>query len=113
MTNIFFSKLIDEVERVEGLEEMKTQIKKFHPLMKNLTHWTGTEINSIKNIFHLYHTLIAEHSMGLELPDWAHSIIHHGDIMWEAAVFYYHMRSYNSKLRRLNGGKFILLNMIL
>ncbi|KAK0182663.1 hypothetical protein PV327_000776 [Microctonus hyperodae] len=77
--------------------------KKFHPLMKNLTRWTGTEINSIEKIFHLYHTLIAEHSMGLVLLDWAYSIIPHGHIMWEAAVFHYHMRSYNSKLRRLNG----------
>ncbi|KAK0094920.1 hypothetical protein PV326_009639 [Microctonus aethiopoides] len=109
--NISLRKFIDEVERVEGLEEMKTQIKKFHPLMKNLTLWTGTEIDSIEKIFHLYHSLIAEHSMGLELPNWAHSIIHHGDIMWEAAVFHYHMRSYNSKLRRLNGGM-LLRNFI-
>ncbi|KAK0182660.1 hypothetical protein PV327_000774 [Microctonus hyperodae] len=101
---------VEEVMRVQNSEEIINQVEKYRPLMMNLTYWTGKSINSSTEMLLLYHTLMSEFSMGLELPKWTENIFPSGPLL-DATILRLKILNYNMKLRRLFSG-FLLKNII-
>ncbi|XP_058801827.1 venom acid phosphatase Acph-1-like [Phymastichus coffea] len=97
---------VNELKRVKNSTEYKKDLSRFNELMKNLTVFTGREIDDIKIVYHLYHTLTAESSLGLALPEWTKLYFPNG-LIRNATLFEYKTESYTPKLIRLNGGTFI------
>ncbi|KAK0162782.1 hypothetical protein PV327_006528 [Microctonus hyperodae] len=94
---------LEELERVRNSKDVQTQLDKFRPLMKNLTYWTGKKIESSRDMYNLYNTLMAEYSMGFVLDEWTSNIFPHGQLR-DGIILDYNIASYNTKLRRLFGG---------
>ncbi|KAK0159310.1 hypothetical protein PV328_010200 [Microctonus aethiopoides] len=94
---------LEELERIQNSDDVQAQLDKFRPLMRNLTHWTGKKIESSRDMYYLYHTLMAEYSMGLVLDEWTSNIFPHGQLH-DGIILDYNIANYNTKLRRLFGG---------
>lgn len=103
---------MEELERVQNSVDVQAQLDKFRPLMRNLTHWTGKKIESSRDMYYLYHSLMAEYSMGLVLDEWTSNIFPHGQLH-DGIILDYNIASYNTKLRRLFGGKNYLVRLII
>ncbi|KAK0164547.1 hypothetical protein PV328_003163 [Microctonus aethiopoides] len=101
---------LEELIRVQNSEEVINQVENYRPLMMNLTDWTGKPINSSIEMLLLYHTLMSESSMGLELPKWTENIFPSGPLL-DATILRLKILNYNIKLRRLFSG-FLLKNII-
>ncbi|KAK0182664.1 hypothetical protein PV327_000777 [Microctonus hyperodae] len=99
-----------ELKKVKRSEAIKREYEVFYDLMQNLSNWTGSKIKTSRDMFNLYHTLMAESSMNLLLPTWTNSIFPKGPL-FNATIFDYRLRSYNVKLRKLYGGM-LLRNII-
>ncbi|CAK9821619.1 Venom acid phosphatase Acph-1 [Anthophora retusa] len=108
--NVFLPEdcLLYEVEynRVLQSPQGKRQLSKYDELMKQLTEWTGKNISTPLNLYYLYHTLMAEYSLGLTLPDWAYKVFPKGEL-WNATVFSYDIANSTPLLKRLSGGPFL------
>lgn len=94
---------MEEFARVKELPEVKARLNKLSGFMKNLTQWTGKPITASVNMFDLYHTLMAEYARNLTLPEWTNGIFPYG-LLWNGTILEYDTVSYNTKLKRLNGG---------
>ncbi|XP_043271981.1 venom acid phosphatase Acph-1-like [Venturia canescens] len=94
---------LEELNRVVKLPEVMERVKKFRPLMKNLTILTGKKIENTNQMYYLYHDLMAEKSMGLKLPKWTEPLFPFGPL-WNATILEYDITNYNDLLKRLNGG---------
>ena len=57
-------------------------------------------------MYFLYHTLMAEKSMNLSLPNWARNIFPYGRLL-DGINLEYELFGYNTEMRRLNGGMFL------
>lgn len=103
LIKLFHSRYREEFSRVIKLPQITKRLDKFRDLMKNLTRWTGQNINSFDDMACLYSTLRAEKASDLPLPDWTNGIFPDG-LLLDAAIFTWEIVSYNTKLKRLNGG---------
>ncbi|XP_076762931.1 venom acid phosphatase [Xylocopa sonorina] len=95
-----------EYERVLQSPEGKQQLSKYNNLMQQLTRWTGKNISTPWDLYYVYHTLMAEQSLGLTLPAWAKNIFPYGEL-WNATVFSYNIASSTPLLRKLYGGPYL------
>ena len=71
--------------------------------MQNLTEETGKNISNSNDMYFLYHALMAEQSMNLPLPNWTTSIFPFGKLL-DGTNLEYEIFSYNTEMKRLNGG---------
>nr|XP_031828068.1 venom acid phosphatase Acph-1-like [Nomia melanderi]XP_031828078.1 venom acid phosphatase Acph-1-like [Nomia melanderi]XP_031828087.1 venom acid phosphatase Acph-1-like [Nomia melanderi]XP_031828093.1 venom acid phosphatase Acph-1-like [Nomia melanderi] len=99
---------LQEYERVTNTPEGKRQLSRFDGLMKQLTIWTGKNVTNAFDMYYLYHTLMAEYSDGLILPDWAYEVFPYGEL-WNGTVLWYETASATTLQRRLNAGPYLRL----
>ncbi|KAK0164542.1 hypothetical protein PV328_003159 [Microctonus aethiopoides] len=100
----------EELKRVENSSSIQREYKVFDEFKENLRNWTGNKIETARDMFNIYHTLMAESSMNRKLPNWTKDIFPNG-LLEKATIFDYRLRSYNIKLRKLYGGM-LLRNII-
>lgn len=82
---------------------MENKLNELSGFMKNLSEWTGKPIKESVDFFNLYHTLMGEYANNFTLPDWTQGIFPYG-LLWDGIILDYEIVSYNTKLKRLNGG---------
>ncbi|XP_008555403.1 venom acid phosphatase Acph-1 [Microplitis demolitor] len=97
---------LEELKRIKELPEVKKEVNKMRPFMQKLSLLSGKIINTTTDFYDMYHNLMAEYIMGLELPKWTQGIFPRG-LLWDGIILDYKITHYNEKLRRLNGGMFI------
>lgn len=91
------------VQTKEVIEDYKNRIT--DSARAKIEMYSGKKCEQPFEWNYLYQTLLAEHSMNLELPSWTREFFPTG-ILLEASVFSYVIGNYNSILRKLNGGIF-------
>ncbi|XP_012285660.1 venom acid phosphatase Acph-1 isoform X2 [Orussus abietinus] len=92
-----------ELHRVKHLPEIQAKVARLNGFMANLTQLTGKHMDDTNDLYYLYHSLMAEYSMGLRLPEWVYSIFPEGDLL-DGINLEYEITNYNTALKRLNGG---------
>ncbi|XP_054016298.1 venom acid phosphatase Acph-1-like [Hylaeus anthracinus] len=97
-----------EYDRVLQSPAGRNALAKYSGLMRQLTEWTGKNITTPLNMYYLYHTLMAERSLGLALPKWTEGIFPYGRL-WNATVFAYDIANSTPLLRRLYSGPYLRL----
>ncbi|XP_076625630.1 venom acid phosphatase [Colletes latitarsis] len=97
-----------EYDRVLDSPEGRRELAKYSKFMKQLTTWTGRNITEPWDMYYMYHLLMAEHSMGLSLPQWTHDIFPYGEL-WNGTVFAYDIACSTPLLRRLYAGPYLRL----
>ncbi|XP_076687426.1 venom acid phosphatase [Andrena cerasifolii] len=95
-----------EYDRVLQSPQGQKELSKYSNFMQQLTEWTGKNISTPWDMFYVYHTLMAEYSLGLTLPDWAYKVFPRGEL-WNATVFAYDIATSTPLLRRLYAGPYI------
>lgn len=95
-----------EYQRVLQSPQGREGLSRYDSLSKNLTYWTGKNITTPLDFYYLYHTLMAEYSMGYALPDWTRDIFPKGEL-FDATVFSYDIANSTPLLRRLYGGPWL------
>ncbi|XP_033302567.1 venom acid phosphatase Acph-1-like isoform X1 [Bombus vosnesenskii] len=95
-----------EYNRVLQSPAGKQEIGKYSKLMRQLTEWTGKNISTPWDMYYIYHTLMAESSLGLTLPEWSHAIFPNGELL-NATIFSYNIANSTPLLKRLYGGPFL------
>lgn len=101
-----------EYNRVLTSSQGRKELSKYSSFMKQLTQWSGKNITTPLDMYYLYHTLMAEYSLGLTLPSWTNQIFPRGEL-WNATVFAYDIASSTPLLRRLYAGKRVSLILYL
>lgn len=102
-------RFLEELKRIKELPEVKKEVNKMRPFMQKLSLLSGKIINTTTDFYDMYHNLMAEYIMGLELPKWTQGIFPRG-LLWDGIILDYKITHYNEKLRRLNGGKIQIQN---
>jgi len=87
--------------------EGQAKIGEFKDLMGNLTRLTGKNIQSLEEFYYLYHTFVAESSLGLPLPEWAYDYFPYGPL-FDGIVAAYNISNFTPLIRRLYAGKLYL-----
>jgi hypothetical protein len=75
--------------------------------MNNLTRLTGKTITTTLDMFHLYHTFVAQSSLGLTLSKWSYDYFPHGPLL-DGVVAEYDITNFTPLLRRLFAGKYYI-----
>ncbi|XP_066585945.1 venom acid phosphatase Acph-1-like [Prorops nasuta] len=94
----------EEYEANLQSSEVQEKVAAFETDMEMLQNYTGRNITTVKDAFHLYHGLIAITRLGLPLPEWATRTQLYPESMARMANLQYSLESYNTKLKRRNGG---------
>ncbi|EZA53020.1 hypothetical protein DMN91_002944 [Ooceraea biroi] len=97
---------LNEYNRVLNLPQIKAKINGFSDFMSDLTRLTGKKIETTLDMFLLYHTFVAESSLGLSLPKWAYDYFPHGRLL-DGVVAEYDITNFTPLLRRLYAGPMI------
>lgn len=97
---------LEEYDRVLNLPKIQEKMSQFTDMMSNLTVLTGKEIQTPWDMFYLYHTFVAESSMGLHLPSWAQEYFPNGQL-FDGIVAAYDIASYTPLLKKLYAGPII------
>lgn len=97
---------LNEYNRVLILPEVQAKIYQFNDLMSNLTKLTGKKMQTLFDLYFLYHTFVAESSLGLPLAEWAYDYFPYGPL-FDAIVAQYDISSFTPLLRRLFAGPLI------
>lgn len=95
-----------EYNRVLESPEGKIGLSKFNNFMRQLTEWTGKNISTPLDMYYLYHTLMAEYSLGLPLPSWTRQIFPDGELL-NGTVFAYDIASSTPTLKKLYAGPYL------
>lgn len=95
---------LNEYNRVLTLPEVQAKIHQFSDLKSNLTKLTGKKMETLFDFYFLYHTFVAESSLGLPLPEWAYDYFPYGPL-FDAIVASYDITNFTPLLRRLFAGK--------
>lgn len=98
-----FKEIMDSQEIIE-------KSKKYRPLMKEVSAYTGDNITDIYQLAIVHVAIHAQLSMNLTLPKTAH-ILHANEQFLEATRLVYSAYTYNEELIRFNGG--VLLRKII
>lgn len=85
------------------LPEYQQELGTHENFMRNLSISTGKDISTPLDMYFLYHALMAQSSMGLQLPEWTKNIFPEG-LLLEGALFHYKRINYNKNMIRINGG---------
>lgn len=101
-----------EYDRVLQTPQVSSQLSKYSDFMKQLTQWTGKNISTVWDMYYLYHTLMAEYSMGYVLPSWAYEIFPYGRL-WNGTLLSYEVANFSPLERRLFAGMPISLTFCL
>jgi len=75
--------------------------------MGNLTKLTNKKIETLEDLYFLYHTFVAESSLGLPLPEWAYNYFPYGPL-FDGIVASYNISNFTPLIRRLYAGKLYL-----
>jgi len=75
--------------------------------MGNLTKLTNKKIETIEDLYFLYHTFAAESSLELPLPEWAYNYFPYGPL-FDGIVASYNISNFTPLIRRLYAGKLYL-----
>ncbi|XP_076385518.1 venom acid phosphatase [Megachile rotundata] len=108
---------LNEYDKVLRSVQGQQGLSRYSEFMKNLTAWTGKNITTPWDMYYMYHTLMAEYSLGLTLPDWAYTVFPNGEL-WNGTVYAYDAACATTLLQRLSGGPYlrdvtkIMLNVI-
>nr|AXY94713.1 venom acid phosphatase [Habrobracon hebetor] len=94
---------LEEYERVKKLPEVKARLNEFSDFMWSAAELSGKRMETAEDMYYLWHALMAEASMGLELPAWTKDMFPYGPL-YNGTLMEYELRNYNDKLKRLNGG---------
>ncbi|XP_015180247.1 PREDICTED: venom acid phosphatase Acph-1-like [Polistes dominula] len=94
---------LDEYNKVLESADFKRDIEPYEDLISELTKYTGKNISTPLDISYLYHTLMAEYSMGLPLPAWTKPLFPYGRL-YNATIVAYKAANYNKSLRKIYGG---------
>lgn len=97
---------LNEYNRVLTLPEVQAKIHQFSDLKSNLTKLTGKKMETLFDFYFLYHTFVAESSLGLPLPEWAYDYFPYGPL-FDAIVASYDITNFTPLLRRLFAGPLI------
>ncbi|XP_032666438.1 venom acid phosphatase Acph-1-like isoform X2 [Odontomachus brunneus] len=97
---------LDEYERVLKTPEVQEIMYQFEDMRQNLTKLTGKRLERPMDFFFLYHTFVAESSLGLPLPEWVYDYFPKGSL-FDAIIASYNISNKNSKLRRYFAGPMI------
>ncbi|KAI4477258.1 hypothetical protein M0804_012848 [Polistes exclamans] len=94
---------LDEYNKVLESSEFKQESEQYKDLQIELTKYTGKDISTPWDIYYMYHTLMAEYSMGLPLPAWTKPLFPNGRL-YNGTLYAYKIANYNKSLRKLYGG---------
>lgn len=94
---------LDEYNKLLESSEYKKEIEQYIDFMNELTKYTGKNISTPLDIYYIYHTLMAEYSMGLPLPAWTKPLFPNGRL-YNGILFAYKVANYNKSMRRIYGG---------
>lgn len=97
---------VAEYDRVLQSPEGKFGLSKFNNFMRQLTEWTGKNISTPLDMYYLYHTLMAEYSLGLPLPSWTRKIFPNGELL-NGTIFAYDIASSTPTLKKLYAGPYL------
>lgn len=97
---------VAEYDRVLQTPQVSSQLSKYSDFMKQLTQWTGKNISTVWDMYYLYHTLMAEYSMGYVLPSWAYEIFPYGRL-WNGTLLSYEVANFSPLERRLFAGPYL------
>ncbi|KYM76739.1 Venom acid phosphatase Acph-1 [Atta colombica] len=97
---------LEEYNRILNSPEGQAKIGEFKDLMGNLTRLTGKNIQSLEEFYYLYHTFVAESSLGLPLPEWAYDYFPYGPL-FDGIVAAYNISNFTPLIRRLYAGPMI------
>ncbi|XP_026824199.1 venom acid phosphatase Acph-1 [Ooceraea biroi] len=111
--DILFSVLCPAyIEAVNNLSDdptVKMKVNEYSDLMKEMSQRTGKNMTTISNLFILYHTLITQVSLNLDLPDWAYDALRDGKLL-KAALLQYDLFNYNDQLIQYGGLLYNIIN---
>lgn len=102
--DLFVYRYLDEYERVLQTPEVLKLMSQFEDLNNNLTKLTKKPLNRPLDYYFLYHTFIAESSLGLPLPEWVYNYFPKGQL-FDAIVASYDISSKTNLLRKYFAGK--------
>ncbi|XP_014472126.1 PREDICTED: venom acid phosphatase Acph-1-like [Dinoponera quadriceps] len=98
---------LDEYERVLESPEVQSMLDQFKDLRSSLMKLTGKKLERPSlDYYYLYHTFIAESSLGLPLPEWVYDYFPSGQL-FDATIASYDISSKNDKLKKLFAGPLI------
>ncbi|XP_046743489.1 venom acid phosphatase Acph-1-like [Diprion similis] len=89
-------------------KDARQQIDKYNSILAYLTKHTGKTVNTTSDAYYLYNLFKEEESQGLTLPSWTSEV--YPFPMMNVTILDFHLRSYTTQLKRLNGG--VLLKQI-
>ncbi|XP_025075238.1 LOW QUALITY PROTEIN: uncharacterized protein LOC105431612 [Pogonomyrmex barbatus] len=108
--NFFLSdecpQFLNEYDRVLSLPKTQKIMSQFKNLTSELTKLTGKKIEKPLDLYSLYHTFVAESSMNLTLPEWAHNYFPDGQL-FDGIVAAYNIANSTPLLKRLYAGPII------
>ena len=91
------------MEKVELTPEFQKLLDPFREMMNNVTLQTGRKMKSCRDIFLLYHELLAMQSLNQTIPDWAEDIFSNGELL-KGTYLEYKRLKYTEWIRKINGG---------
>ncbi|KAJ8682011.1 hypothetical protein QAD02_017803 [Eretmocerus hayati] len=95
-----------ELEKAKSSPEYQKLLEPFRDLMEYLEFFTGKEIKESFDMFLLYHSLKAMHSMNETLPQWAENYFPNG-LLLNGTFLEYHAMKFNDWMRKINGGTYL------
>ncbi|KYN43496.1 Venom acid phosphatase Acph-1 [Trachymyrmex septentrionalis] len=97
---------LKEYNRILNSPEGQAKIDQFKDMMDDLTKLTGKNIQTLEDLYFLYHTFVAESSLGLPLPEWAYDYFPYGPL-FDGTVAEYDITNFTPLIRRLYAGPMI------
>ncbi|XP_029673224.1 venom acid phosphatase Acph-1-like isoform X3 [Formica exsecta] len=90
---------------VKKMKEVRDKIAVYKDFFKFLSEKTGLMIEEPLLVYEIHNLLTAQKTMNLTLPEWCTDEVYRK--MQDLMVLEYEIRSYTTKLKRLNGGMLI------
>lgn len=95
-----------EYSRIVNLPNVQAMNGKFQNVLDDLTKLTGKKMETVQDLYLLYHTFSSESSLKLPLPKWAYDYFPYGPL-FDGAVATYDIQNFSPLLRKLNAGPMI------
>lgn len=97
------SRIEEEHNRILNQPEVMKRMKSYKNLTKELTHLSGINITTSRDIFTLYCDLICLKHMEFDLPSWVDEYLQNKQFL-EAGLARLEFVNYNKIIQRLNAG---------
>lgn len=95
----------EALEEIRKTKEVSKKATAFQDVLQYLTVKTGMEVSTLSAAYEIFNLLTAQKNMNLTLPEWCTNEIYAK--MEDIVALEYEIRSYTTKLKRLNGGMLI------